>query len=420
MLTRRATIVPFMIACAAFCLLNTTACAGDASKLALQPTKVQVYPQGHTYDPDRRDFQGIPGIARAANGRLWATWYANNKGDSPAGWGEGPGNFSLLVTSGDDGKTWSKPAVVIDPADPMIRSFDPVVWVDPTGRLWFFWAQAHTHWDGRAGVWAITTDNPGDANPTWSQPRRLFDGIMMNKPTVLSNGDWLAPVAVWTMQPSATKGKRPVTAPDAIINLPELQYSNAFCSRDQGQTWQLLGQPDVPDRQCDEHMFVERNDGSIWVLVRTRYGIGQSFSTDGGKTWSPGEPSGIPHPVARFFIRRLNSGNLLLIRHDPPDGKKRSDLKAFVSTDDGKTWSGGLMLDERLNVSYPDAVQAPDGTIYAIYDYDRMGQKKIYMAVFTEADAASGSLASDSGRLRILVNDGGAADSSPGTDSDNP
>ncbi|MCC6679781.1 MAG: exo-alpha-sialidase [Phycisphaeraceae bacterium] len=409
MKTRRSVRILVTIACC-FQWVNSAARAQDATTLALQPPEVQVYPEGHTYDLDRRDFQGIPGIARAANGRLWVTWYANNKGDSPEGWGEGPGNFSLLVTSGDDGKTWSKPAVVIDPADPMIRSFDPVVWIDPTGRLWFFWAQAHTHWDGRAGVWAITTDNPGDANPTWSEPRRLFDGIMMNKPTVLSNGDWLAPVAVWTREPSVTEGKRPVTAPGAIIDLPELEYSNAFCSRDQGNTWQLLGQPDVPDRQYDEHMFVERKDGSIWVLVRTRYGIGQSFSTDGGKTWSPGEPSGIPHPVSRFFIRRLNSGSLLLIRHDPPDEKKRSDLKAFVSTDDGKTWSGGLMIDERLNVSYPDAVQANDGTIYAIYDYDRMGQMKIYMAVFTEQDVAAGRLVSDGSRLRVVVNDAGEPD----------
>ena len=32
-------------------------------------------------------------------------------------------------------------------------------------------------------------------------------------------------------------------------------------------------------RQFDEHMFVERKDGSLWLLVRTNYGIGESIST---------------------------------------------------------------------------------------------------------------------------------------------
>lgn len=38
-------------------------------------------------------------------------------------------------------------------------------------------------------------------------------------------------------------------------------------------------------RQFDEHMFVERKDDSLWLLVRTQYGIGERVSTDRGKTW---------------------------------------------------------------------------------------------------------------------------------------
>ncbi len=34
-------------------------------------------------------------------------------------------------------------------------------------------------------------------------------------------------------------------------------------------------------------MVVERKDGSLWMLLRTSYGIGQSVSADGGATWSP-------------------------------------------------------------------------------------------------------------------------------------
>ena len=36
--------------------------------------------------------------------------------------------------------------------------------------------------------------------------------------------------------------------------------------------------------------------------------------------------------------------------------------------DDGKTWSGGLKIDEREDGTYRDSVQADDGGIHIIYD----------------------------------------------------
>jgi predicted neuraminidase len=140
------------------------------------------------------------------------------------------------------------------------------------------------------------------------------------------------------------------------------------------------------------------------MLVRTTYGIGQSFSDDGGATWSEPEQSWIPHiPGARFFIRRLSTGRLLLVKHSPLDGKTRSDLTAYVSDDDGRTWSGGLLVDEREYVSYPDGVEAPDGTVYVIYDFERTGAKEILMATFTIQDVVSKREVSGRLRRRVLV-----------------
>ena len=343
---------------------------------------------GKEYADDTRMFQGIPGLSRAANGRLWALWYAG-------GTGEGELNYVVLVTSGDDGKTWSGPKLVIDPPGP-VRAYDPAIWHDPSGRMWVFWAQSYRWWDGRSGVWAVTTDDSDQENPKWTEPRRLCNGIMMNKPTVLSNGDWLLPVAIWKQPAKESIEHR--------FDLPEERGGNIFISKDQGKTFQLLGQTDVPERTFDEHMIVERKDNSLWTLVRTRYGIGESISTDGGKTWSKGKASDIPHVNARFFIRRLKSGNLLMVRHNPADKKSRRDLTAFLSQDDGKTWQGGLLLDERSGVSYPDGVQSDDGTIYIIYDFARTRDKKILMATFTEEDVLAGKPVSDKARLRVLVN----------------
>lgn len=347
---------------------------------------------GPDYSDATRIFQGIPGIERASNGRLWALWYAGGPNEP----GEGAGNYVVAVTSPDDGRTWSGPQVVIDPPGD-VRAYDPALWQDPQGRLWLFWAQSSHWWDGRSGVWAVVAENPGDATPKWSAPRRLCNGIMMNKPTVLTDGTWMLPVSVWDMPPD----KR--TRPEHQHPLPEENGAQVVVSHDQGKTFAVQGKTKAPTNTFDEHMVVQRKDGSLWMLLRTKAGIAESTSTDGGKNWTPGSPSSIPHVNSRFFIRRLNSGRLLLVRHNPPDMKTRSHLTAFLSEDDGRTWTGGLLLDERKGVSYPDGVQDKEGVIRIIYDYDRSKAKQILMAEFTEGDVAQ-ARPSDKTRLQVLVN----------------
>ena len=301
--------------------------AVDGSTLA---PKVILHP-GAEYADEVRMFQGIPGIERSAGGRLWITWYGG-------GTGEDRYNYILLATSGDDGATWSKPMMVIDPdGDGPCRAFDPCLWHDPSGRLWLFWAQR----DRGVHLWAMVTEDSNDAEPKWSAPRMICEGIMMCKPTVLSTGQWLLPVARWNQEGS-----------DVVV-----------CSDDRGATWSVLGRANIPapkDRNCDEPMIVERKDGSLWLLVRTSYGLGESVSTDGGRTWSDVVPSSIRHATARFFIRRLQSGKLLLVKHGPiAERTGRSHLTAYLSDDDGRTWTGGLMIDERSGCLIPTASRAP-------------------------------------------------------------
>jgi hypothetical protein len=46
-------------------------------------------------------------------------------------------------------------------------------------------------------------------------------------------------------------------------------------------------------------------------------------------------------------------------------------MTAFLSDDEGKTWRGGLLLDERSSVSYPDGFEKPDRLIHILYDWNR-------------------------------------------------
>ncbi len=364
--------------------------------LALEPPAIYAQP-GPEYAASTRPFQGIPGIERAPNGRLWATWYAGGET-------EGPENYVTLATSGDDGATWTEPVLIINPSE-NIRAYDPCLWHDPEGKLWLFWAQGASWWDGRAGVWAITTEESDKADARWSEPRRLCDGVMMCKPTVLSTGRWLLPAAVWKGAPSQ------LISQDFAVDNSESHGAWVVATDDGGKSFYQLGRARVPESVFDEHMVVERRDGSLWMLVRTRYGAGEAFSNDGGVTWTGEGPSAtvthISNGGARLFIRRLASGRLLLVKHNPPNGKDRSHLTAFLSGDDGRTWRGGLVLDERGGVSYPDGIETADGTQYIIYDYSRTGEREILMATFTEEDVLAGAPVSSQCRLRTLVSKGG-------------
>jgi len=326
-----------------------------------------------------RAFQGIPSMAVAPGGRLWATWYASK---TP---GEDHNNYVVLSTSGDDGKSWREVLTVDPDQGGPVRAFDPQLWMAPDGKLRLSWSQSIGHDGTVAGVWFLATDEPESQRPAWQPPVRITDGIMMCKPLVLSTGEWVLPASTWRKTDDSAR---------------------MIVSTDWGESWSLRGACNVPQevRAFDEHMFIERKDGSLWLLARTKYGIGESVSTDRGAIWPELKPSGIAHPSARFFIQRLNSGNLLLVKHGPIDQRTgRSHLTAFVSADDGKTWGGGLLLDERGGVSYPDGQQTPDGLIRIIYDYSRTGTRHILMAAFREEDAAAGKPVSDSVRLRRLV-----------------
>ena len=354
-------------------LLGASAARAEGDRdIALEPAALVVNPWKSHIPPTKR--QGVPGIERTAKGRLWVIYGRDV---------ESPRNYQILRSSDDDGRTWSDVKMMVLPQRG-VRAMSPCLWIDPRGRLWVFWGQSFGIQDGRYGIFAVSTDEPDAADPKWSQPRRLGDGIMLNKPTVLSGGDWLLTSSIWMADRSI----------------------RVYASTDQGKTFALRGTANVPDpakRGPDEPMIVERRDGSLWMWVRMQ-GLAQTVSRDGGRTWTPVEKMTLRHPTSRFFVRRLKSGALLLVKHGGLEEKAgREKLMAFVSDDDGKTWTGGLMLDERDDVTYPDGVQAEDGTIYVVYDHNRTPDGIIQMAVFTEADVRRAKPQSDQLRLKVEI-----------------
>lgn len=290
----------------------------------------------------KRLWQGIPGIEVSKGGRVFVSLYSG-------GVTEQAGNFAMLLCS--DGGEF-KPIAVADQG-PDGRAYDPCLWIDPLGRLWFIWSVQP---ENRV-EYALLNDPDGDLT-AWSEVKTLGFDVMLNKPIVTQNGDWLFPCAVWK---------------NGLLSCGwgadgNPAGSHVFVSRDQGGSFSLLGTAIARDRHYDEHMLVEHPDGSLSMYIRTKYGIAVSESAD-GTSWTEGVDAGLGGPNSRFYIGRLQSGALLLVNHHRFVG--RNNLTAMVSDDEGRTWTGHLLLDERSPVSYPDVKQTGDGKIYIVYDRER-------------------------------------------------
>lgn len=335
------------------------------------------------YYSEHRLWQGIPAIEITKRGRMFCAFYSGEVKETI-------GNFVVLLKS-DDIEHFSEPITVLYKEG--YRCFDPCLWIDPLGRLWFIWSVMPHH-----ATYAAVCDNPDADELSWSEPFILGHDVMMNKPTVLSTGEWLFPIAVWE-----DKLQQMIISTNDEIK----RESGAFVYRsiDIGKSFEKFGGTRAENRSFDEHMILEKKDGTLAMYIRTKYGIAVSYSSDGGKTWSESRDSGLGGPCSRFFIRRLKSGRILLINHYDFNG--RNNLTALLSEDDGETWKYRYLLDERNYVSYPDAVETDDGYIHIVYDRERGGFKKsmsevyecareILYAKITEEDIISGKLSKGS------------------------
>ena len=354
------------------------------------------------YSLKNLDYGMTIGIELTPKCRIWNCF---------VGGGDNADAYFLLHWSDNDGKTWSDTKFIIDPHRDDLpfkrRTIVGQLWTDPIGRLWLFMDQAMTYYDGRAGNWYAICENPDAKHPIWSEPKYLSFGCTLNKPTVMSTGEWVLPVSLWIrrmINVAMEKGWTESPLREAHHELDSIRGAHVYVSTNQGRTWEDRAFVLFPKTSFDEHLFIERETGTWWMTARTSAGIWQSFSKDKGYHWTKPKLYQ-PHISSRHFMKRLQSGRLLLVRHGMLDEKTttRSHLIAFLSEDDGKTWQGGLMIDEREGISYPTGFQADNGYIYISYDHERSSLGEILMCKFTEQDVLSRCFVSKGSRQKKII-----------------
>ena len=103
----------------------------------------------------------------------------------------------------------------------------------------------------------------------------------MNKPTVLSSGEWALPV-VHALEPLA-----------GWAGFDPKQVFGAAISTDEGKNWRLNGEVRTAKAGL-ENMIVELKDGRLWMLIRTEKMLWESHSSDKSRTWTGGSRAPSP------------------------------------------------------------------------------------------------------------------------------
>ena len=320
-----------------------------------------------------RNWQGVTSLERSKGGRLFGAWVTGGNGEPQRQ------NYIVVVYSDDDGKTWNN--LWWSNGDYYNYTLnDPQLWVDPDGVLWIFYCQ---HWrgsfDGQSPTWAIKVLNPDAETLEHTEPVRIVDGLMRNKPIVLSDGTWIL------------QG----------TNHCNSEYTSIYQSLDKGETWSVRSYAYLPvGVNWDESIFIERLDGSIWLTIRNTTGtIYECFSYDKGYTWTDARDTGIANPCSRFQIFKLPSGNYMMINNN--HSSQRVFLTAYLSYDEGRTWEHEMLIDSG-NTTYPDyAIDEETGEIWVIYDYERLGIGDIKIVHFSEEYVKENSIL-DSNRMGYI------------------
>jgi hypothetical protein len=149
-----------------------------------------------------------------------------------------------------------------------------------------------------------------------------------------------------------------------------------------------------------EPVLMELEDGRVWMIIRTQTGfLFESFSEDGGETWSEARRTIFRASNAPAGVMRLRDGRLVLVWNNefgPPfrDGISYSRQSLVMAIQDGGVWKGYRELntfgaednhDGYGGMRYPFLVQTPDNHILVAYSEDgRASRKKQQFRAFVD------------------------------------
>jgi predicted neuraminidase len=146
------------------------------------------------------------------------------------------------------------------------------------------------------------------------------------------------------------------------------------------ENWEVVGPLSDPEKMgVIQPTILTYADRRLQMLCRT-HGTGyiaESWSQDGGRTWSPLEATSLLNPNSGIDAVTLKDGRQLLVFNNTKKG--RYPLNVAVSQD-GKQWNVKLDLETKPGeFSYPAVIQASDGRVHITYTYLRKSIKHVIL-----------------------------------------
>ena len=317
----------------------------------------------------------IPGLATSTKGTLLAVFDQRhqNAGDLPADIDVG------LMRSTDDGTTWQPMQRIMDfdAAEPGAKGNgvgDPAVLVDTrTGTILVtaLYSFGNRGWNGsgpgltREATAQLMIVESNDDGLTWSKPVSITDQVKQPAWRICFQGpgngiQMRNGTLVFTAQ---FKG---------ADNVP---HSCFIASTDQGRTWEI-SPPATPTHPTSESAIVELEEGALLLSMRDEKHGGQ-------RVWARWEWQGdvlrgqwseprfeLPDPTCMANLIRHPGGTLLF--SNPNHARQRIAMTVRASTDEGRTWSEGKLLDARPS-SYSCMTVLKDGRIGILYETGTKG-----------------------------------------------
>ena len=296
---------------------------------------------------------------------LVAAWFAGTHEKNP--------DVGIRVAR-HDGRKWGVSVEVANgvvSADKRFPTWNPVLFQPKDGPLMLFYKMGPSprEWWGML----MTSDDNG---ATWSEPGRLGKDAALGS----GNTNLIGPVK-----------NKPIQLADGAILCPSSTEHDGWrvhfeITRDLGRTWQVIGPiHDASEFDAIQPSILTYGGGRMQVMCRSRQNVvAQSWSEDGGKTWSKVTGTSLPNPNSGTDAVTLQDGRQLLvynhtIRQRALNGRQMLNI---ALSNDGKDWKPTLTLERqttRSEFSYPAVIQTSDGNVHITYTWRRRSVKHVVL-----------------------------------------
>lgn len=210
-----------------------------------------------------------------------------------------------------------------------------------------------------------------DGGKTWGTPTRLSGKHPETGPLV-------GPIK-----------NKPVQLEDGTILCPSSSEHNGWrvhfeATRDLGKTWEVIGPiNDGKKFGAIQPSILMHRGGKLQVLCRSLQNVvTESWSPDGGKTWTEMTATNLPNPNAGVDAVTLKDGRHVIVYNPTTANNGNRAVLAVAISADGKDWQPIVTLENEGKdgeFSYPAVIQAADGKLHITYTYQRRSVKHVVL-----------------------------------------